>query len=123
MTRTILLVTDDDLLRRALGRLLAAQRYRVIAAKTPIEAMGYIVLSPPDLVITEVSMPLMSGFEMVGRIRELRAGTKVIYLSVRPCSVPDERDPLLVMPIAATTLRDLVDAAINTRADRSRRPP
>jgi DNA-binding NarL/FixJ family response regulator len=37
----------------------------------------------PDLIITDISMPRMSGFEAAARIRELGLGAKLIFLTVQ----------------------------------------
>jgi YesN/AraC family two-component response regulator len=44
-------------------------------------------LAAPDeiaLVLTDIVMPVMSGTELVGRIREIRPGTKVVLMSAYP---------------------------------------
>ena len=65
MSSTILVVDDDESIRELLRLHLSAAGYAVQVAEDAIAA-GYLVLrSPPDLIISDVNMPHMDGFEFV----------------------------------------------------------
>ena len=67
---TILVVDDDESLLELLRMHLGAAGYDVQMAEDAIAA-GYIVLrSPPDLIICDVHMPHMDGFEFVAALPE-----------------------------------------------------
>ena len=69
MTARILVVDDDASLRDLLRLHLSAAGYEVEVAADGIAA-GYKVLkSPPDLIITDVNMPHMDGFEFVAALK------------------------------------------------------
>jgi len=69
MSARILIVDDDDSIRDLLRLHLSAAGYEVEVAADAIAA-GYLVLKgPPDLIITDVSMPHMDGFEFVAALR------------------------------------------------------
>ena len=69
MAARILVVDDDPDILRLLRLHLSSAGYEVRTAKDGIEA-GYMVLAdPPDLLITDVSMPNMYGFELVSALR------------------------------------------------------
>jgi CheY-like chemotaxis protein len=69
MAASILIVDDDANVRQLLKLHLSAAGYEVNAAADGIEA-GYLVLrSPPDLIICDVNMPHMDGFEFVSAMR------------------------------------------------------
>jgi DNA-binding response OmpR family regulator len=69
MAARILVVDDDENIRELLRLHLTAAGYEVELAADAIVA-GYRVLkSPPDLIITDVSMPHMDGFEFVAALR------------------------------------------------------
>jgi CheY-like chemotaxis protein len=69
MTARILVVDDDASLRDLLRLHLSAAGYEVDVAADGIAA-GYKVLkSPPDLIITDVNMPHMDGFEFVAALK------------------------------------------------------
>lgn len=69
MAARILVVDDDDSIRELLRLHLTSAGYEVEVAADAIAA-GYKVLkSPPDLIITDVSMPHMDGFEFVAALK------------------------------------------------------
>ncbi|MBS0337906.1 MAG: response regulator [Proteobacteria bacterium] len=68
--KTILVVEDDPTMRQLLLLHLTNAGYAVRAAANGIEAGHAILGTPPDLVITDVNMPHMTGFELVAALRE-----------------------------------------------------
>ncbi|HEX6320103.1 MAG TPA: response regulator [Burkholderiales bacterium] len=69
MAATILVVDDDANSRELLRLHLSAAGYAVHVAEDAISA-GYLVLrSPPDLIITDVHMPHMDGFEFIAALK------------------------------------------------------
>jgi len=80
----ILCVDDEDPIRKLCTVYLAKRGYRVEAVSNGVEALKLIESKgPPDLVVTDVNMPLMNGLELVKRLREDRrtARTPIIVLS------------------------------------------
>ena len=66
---TILVIDDDASLRDLLRIHLSAAGYDVVVAPDAIAA-GYLVLrSPPDLIITDVNMPHLDGFEFIEALK------------------------------------------------------
>lgn len=65
----VLVVDDDADLRRQLGRMLERLGYDVTLAQDGREALGSAVADPPDLVITDLSMPAMSGHELLAALK------------------------------------------------------
>ena len=69
MAATILVVDDDEGLRQLLRLHLTSAGYEVLLAEDAIAA-GYLVLrQPPDLIISDVNMPHMDGFEFVAALK------------------------------------------------------
>jgi CheY-like chemotaxis protein len=69
MAARILVVDDDESLRELLRLHLSSAGYEVEVAEDAIGA-GYRVLrNPPDLIITDVEMPHMDGFEFVAALK------------------------------------------------------
>jgi pilus assembly protein CpaE len=80
----ILCVDDEDAIRKLCTVYLAKRGYRVEAVANGVEALKLIESKGvPDLVVTDVNMPLMNGLELVKRLREDRrtARTPIIVLS------------------------------------------
>ena len=69
MAASILVVDDDESIRELLRMHLNAAGYEVHVAADAIAA-GYLVLrSPPDLIITDINMPHMDGFEFIAAVK------------------------------------------------------
>ena len=79
--RAILVVEDDATLRRILRDVLLIKGYEVFVAGDGEEGCRQFSEHDIDLVIADVMMPRMDGFEMVRRMREGGAATQFIFLS------------------------------------------
>jgi two-component system, OmpR family, KDP operon response regulator KdpE len=82
MPGRILVIDDESQITRVLRASLSAQGYDVRTANDPEEGLRVFRDWPPDLVITDLMMPGMSGVEVCRAIRS-RATTPVLVLSVR----------------------------------------
>jgi two-component system KDP operon response regulator KdpE len=80
--KTILLVDDEARMRRFMQMNLELEGYRVIEASNGLEAIDRVREDLPDLVLLDVMMPEMDGFEALGIIRETST-VPVIMLTVR----------------------------------------
>ena len=83
MAAKILVVDDDESLCELLRMHLAAAGYEVRTAPDAISA-GYQVLNnPPDLILSDINMPHMDGFEFVAALKSDRTLPKipVIFLT------------------------------------------
>ncbi len=81
-TQTILIVDDDDEVREILAETLEELGYRVIGVSSAEEALLRLdMYAEPDLVITDVRMPGMSGLELAKRIRERGDCVKLLLMS------------------------------------------
>ena len=78
----ILVIDDEAQIRRTLRTTLAGAGYRVLDARNGEEALLKIREETPDLLIIDVNMPGMSGFEVCREIREA-SDAPIIMLSVR----------------------------------------
>jgi two-component system, NtrC family, response regulator AtoC len=80
MMAEILIVDDDPVIRDTLYELLSAN-YRCTAAGTGEEALGKLRQQSYAVVLTDISMPGLSGLELLKRIVEEFPGTPVIMIS------------------------------------------
>ena len=67
--QTCLVVDDSVTMRKVTSRLLERQGYRVLMARDGVEALAMLNESRPDVMLLDVEMPRMDGFELVSRIR------------------------------------------------------
>ncbi|MBQ5738096.1 MAG: response regulator transcription factor [Alistipes sp.] len=79
--RSIMVVEDDATLRRILRDVFTIKGYEVLVASDGEEGCRLFSEHDVDLVIADVMMPRMDGFEMVRRMRESGANTQFIFLS------------------------------------------
>ncbi|HJV53754.1 MAG TPA: response regulator, partial [Noviherbaspirillum sp.] len=68
--RTLLIVEDDRVQRDAMAELLGAADVHVVAVGTGLEALTALGEQPFDCMVTDLSLPDMSGFELLDRIGE-----------------------------------------------------
>lgn len=79
----ILLVEDDDAVRRMTREFLKIAGYTVVEARGAAEAIQWMEAhqGAVDLVLTDVVMPGMKGRELVEQLAKLHTGLKVLYMS------------------------------------------
>lgn len=77
----ILIVEDDAQVRAMLRQMLEVAGFRVREAVNGKEAMKSWKADQPDLVITDVLMPEMDGFEVITSLRKLDPQSKVIAIT------------------------------------------
>ncbi|HET9530207.1 MAG TPA: response regulator [Blastocatellia bacterium] len=126
--RKILLADDDPPLRKVLGKILTQAGYEVIMAEDGKSAVEKSRTAHPDLVITDVLMPKMNGFQVCKLLKEFASPPKVILLS-GVYSKPSYRrqardeygaDDLLPKPFEVASLLSLVKQHLtNQEAGRS----
>ena len=93
---TILVVDDDPQIRRVLQATLSGNGYDVIEAKNGKEAISAVLRERPDLILLDVNMPGMNGFEACSKIR-VSFGGPIIIVTVRN----EEQDKVLAFDSGA----------------------
>lgn len=78
---TILLIDDNPLQRELLSKMLAKDGYSVIAAEEVMEAMLEIATKKIDLIITDIEMPTVSGFQLLKFLKRKHINIPVAFLS------------------------------------------
>ncbi|HHQ69701.1 MAG TPA: response regulator, partial [Halothiobacillaceae bacterium] len=69
-SKPLVLVVDDSLtVRKVTASTLERNQYDVVLARDGVEALGALQEQTPDLVLTDIEMPRMDGFELLGAIR------------------------------------------------------
>jgi DNA-binding response OmpR family regulator len=91
--KRILLVDDSKVIHTAVGGLLTAEGYEVISAMDGAEGLSKAFEELPDLIISDVEMPNMDGFEMCYQIKQDRDTEMIpiIILSSRTSGVDIDR--------------------------------
>jgi DNA-binding response OmpR family regulator len=94
--RLILIVDDESRMRRFIRMNMELEGYQVIEADNGIQALDQIRQHTPDLVIMDVMMPQMDGFETLKLLREIST-VPVILLTVKS----DEEDKIQGLGLGA----------------------
>lgn len=77
--RTILVVDDSAYVRRMIRFALAQQAYRLLEASDGVDALKCLQGNNVDLIITDLKMPNMDGFDL---IRHIRSDSKTEFLPI-----------------------------------------
>lgn len=83
--RSILIIEDDETIRMALKRVFEGEGYRVMAASDGTQLSSVLDDSPVDLVILDVGLPWINGFELAEMMKahaDLK-GIPLVFLSAR----------------------------------------
>ena len=86
MDETILLVDDDAALLELTSIVLASEGYRVVTAEDGAEALRILGREGLDLVVLDIMLPRMSGFEVLKKMREY-SDVPVVLLTAKSQSV------------------------------------
>lgn len=79
----ILVVDDDPIGTRMVQFLLTEQGYHVESVDNARGALALVEREPPDLMLLDVNLPLVSGFEMYERLRDQQYDFPVIFVTAK----------------------------------------
>ena len=85
----VLIVEDEKRLAEALGQLMKEQRYAVDLVYDGEDGLAYGRSGQYDVIVLDVMLPRMDGFEVVRRLRQKKIATPVLLLTARD-EVPDK---------------------------------
>ena len=77
----VLILDDDDFVRETICEVVEGFGYRIEAAKDGAAALAAIRKEPPDILITDIIMPGISGLEVIAEIRKNFPEVKIIAIS------------------------------------------
>jgi DNA-binding response OmpR family regulator len=97
MSHKILIVEDEPNMSRGLRDNLEFEGYQVEIAETGIAGLKLMTTKPYDLILLDVMMPEMSGFEVCKRARESRVDVPIILLTAKS----EEIDKVLGLELGA----------------------
>ncbi|MEW6364693.1 MAG: CHASE domain-containing protein [Acidobacteriota bacterium] len=122
---TILLVEDEDDVRRLVGSILDARGYTVISAGGAQAALDLLASQSRavNLLLTDLVMPGMNGVDLAARVRALRPGIRILYMSgytednLLRRGISESGLPLLDKPFTAEKLVSQVLAVLRETVD------
>jgi len=122
---TILIVDDERPIRELLTVILRDAGYRTATAVHGAEALALVAATAPDLVLTDLMMPVLGGDELCRRLKAApatRAIPVVLMSAVRPeAAVAAGQDGFLAKPFELGEVEELVDRYVGSRQRRNER--
>jgi DNA-binding response OmpR family regulator len=120
---TILVVDDQPELLDNLGQMLESAGHRTIQANNGVEALARLQSEPVDLIVSDIAMPGMNGYQLYERVRENPAWLAIPFLFLTARDLDSDvrygkelgADDYLIKPVC---LEDLV-AAVRGRLKRA----
>ncbi|TXK85597.1 response regulator transcription factor [Paenibacillus sp. N3.4] len=124
MRENIMVIDDDEKITSMLRRALAFEGYSVITAGNGLDGLKQMLATEPNLIILDVMMPHIDGWEVVRRVRE--SGSEVPILMLTAKDEIDDRvkgldlgaDDYLVKPFALEELMARVRVLLRRRTER-----
>ncbi|PCI05661.1 MAG: two-component system response regulator [Hyphomicrobiales bacterium] len=91
MSKKVLAVDDSRTMREMLRHSLSAAGFDVTLAEDGADGLIKLKESDPDVVITDINMPVMDGFEFIENVRKLKELNRVPILVLSTESHPDKK--------------------------------
>ena len=124
----VVVVADDSIsVRKFVGRMLEKNGYRVILASDGLEAAELIAQHGCHLVITDLEMPRMTGYELMAQLRQSPSTRRIPVMIVTSRAGAKHRDramkegavAFLTKPVQEDQLTEAVEKLIGTEAPQS----
>lgn len=118
---TILCIEDEHLVREDIVEELEDLGFEVLVADDGVDGLNMILHHKPDLVICDITMPRMDGFQLLGEIRakyKLMADMPFIFLSALAddkhvlAGLKEGADNYLTKPVDFDLLKVTVEASL-----------
>ncbi|MDA8131431.1 MAG: response regulator [Elusimicrobia bacterium] len=118
MARKVLIVDDEELVRKYVRRALASRGWEITDASNGSEALAALESADFDAVICDLKMPDLRGEEVIRRMRERHPGLKIVAITG---SVSNLKSPLLpgvevegflIKPFGIDEIRDLMEKIV-----------
>jgi signal transduction histidine kinase/ActR/RegA family two-component response regulator len=117
---TVMVVEDEDALRKLVTSIVSAAGYQVTVASNGDEALSMAASKQIDLLLTDVVMPGVSGPELAARLRAKQEDLRVLYMSgydrdLIQQEVLDGRATLLAKPFTPRGLLTRIDEVLKAK--------
>jgi DNA-binding response OmpR family regulator len=112
---TVLIVDDDADIRSSLRMVLREEGFRVREASNGLEGLERIADEEPDLVMLDLMMPVINGWEVLQTLRKCREHLPIVILSALP---PHGHGEYLQKPVSLERLLAVLDTVRERLKDR-----
>lgn len=76
--KKILIIDDEDLIRRSLSRILTKQGFQVVEAQDGKQGLSVWLDQSPDVVLLDYMMPFLTGLEVLAQVPEKKRGSVIV---------------------------------------------
>lgn len=116
-TMTLLYVEDEDVARMAVGAFLKRQVATLLLAKDGKDGLEQFQAHHPNIVVSDLEMPVMNGMQMVHKMRELDNGTPIIITTAYDdeAHACPEADRVIIKPVMFNELLATILECIKQR--------
>lgn len=104
-SRKILVAEDNEDNRKLLSGLLAGVGFDVLEAENGLDAVEKFEHQHPDMIMMDIRMPVMDGYQAIERIRQMPGGDRVKIAAITASVFKHERDKLLASDFDAVHLK------------------
>lgn len=115
----VLLVDDEDLVRKVVRVVLEAEGHQVTEAADGPQALAALEASPHDAIVLDLMIPGMDGYEVCRRVKRAGGSSKVLVLTAVPADESVRRakeagaDDVMTKPFSALELLDRLSALLD----------
>jgi CheY-like chemotaxis protein len=117
----ILLVEDNEMNRDMLSRRLQRRGYQVVMAVDGVEGINMAQLEAPDLILMDMSLPVLDGWEATRRIKTDPKTQSIVIIALTAHAMTGDREKALAVgcddydtkPIEFSRLLSKIDQALN----------
>ncbi|HLN22283.1 MAG TPA: response regulator [Bacteroidales bacterium] len=115
----ILIIDDSSLSRRLLRKILEEASYEVIEASDGYSALEVFTFEEPQLVMLDLTMPGINGFEVLKQLKRINPAVKVIVASADVQSMTRDQafregaDGFINKPFVTTEITELVQTILS----------
>ena len=113
----IMLVEDDKSLREIYSIRLVAEGYNIVSAGDGEEALGLAVQEKPDLIISDVMMPKISGFDMLDILRSTPETKDIKVIMMTALSSDEQRQRSEALGKSQCGIEDVINAVHEVLGD------
>jgi DNA-binding response OmpR family regulator len=125
----VLIVEDDPPLRLAMTKALKAAGHEVTTAKAGDEGLEAALANPPDVVLLDVMLPGMNGYEVLAKLRKHDPDLPIVMITAKGEEADKVRglslgaDEYVVKPVGLAELQARVGAALRRRRLQTKQAP
>ena len=114
----IVLVVDDDVTSLKLATSILEKEYRVAAATSGPKAFKYLENNHPDLILLDLNMPEMDGFEVIAKLQEHPEYSKIPVVFLSGVQTPQSEAQCLSSGAIDYVTKPYVPLVLRTRVQR-----